>query len=102
MGVSSVTALRYSGLYFRIESFANMSSETKKSGETSQPLAAEPGKPQPIALFLLLGDMRALGSDAVPGLSPCWDHIIHIVQSRDIPLDPKDVRASSFNLMIIS
>ncbi|KYN44433.1 Calpain-7-like protein [Trachymyrmex septentrionalis] len=74
------------------ESFANMSSETKKSGETSQPLAAEPGKPQPIALFLLLGDMRALGSDAVPGLSPCWDHIIHIVQSRDIPLDPKDVK----------
>ncbi|KAG5317869.1 ADGB protein, partial [Pseudoatta argentina] len=74
------------------ESSANMTSETKKPGETSQPLAAEPGKPQPIALFLLLGDMRALGSDAVPGLSPCWDHIIHIVQLRDIPLDPKDVK----------
>lgn len=79
-----------------------MTSETKKPGETSQPLAAESEKPQPIALFLLLGDMRVLGSDAVPGLSPCWDHIIHIVQSRDIPLDPKDVRASSLNPMIIS
>ncbi|KYN15826.1 Calpain-7-like protein [Trachymyrmex cornetzi] len=72
------------------ESSVNMTSETKKPRETW--LAAEPGKPQPIALFVLLGDMRALGSDAVPGLSPCWDHIIHIVQSRDIPLDPKDVK----------
>ncbi|KYM85688.1 Calpain-7-like protein [Atta colombica] len=74
------------------ESSANMTNETKKPGETSQPFAAESGKPQPIALFLLLSDMRALGSDAVPGLSPCWDHIIYIVQSRDIPLDPKDVK----------
>jgi len=79
-----------------------MTNEAKKPGETSQPFAAESGEPQPIALFLLLSDIRALGSDAVPGLSPCWDHIIYIVQSRDIPLDPKDVRALNLNSMIIS
>ncbi|KYM98476.1 Calpain-7-like protein [Cyphomyrmex costatus] len=70
----------------------NMINETKKLGETPQSLTIEVKKSQPIALFLLLDDIQALGSDAVPGLSPCWDHIIHIIQSRDIPLDPKDVK----------
>lgn len=74
-----------------------MIGEMRKPGEIPQPLAIEAEEPQPTALFFLLGDMRALESDAVPGLSPCWDHIIHVVQSRDVPLDPKDVRASSFN-----
>lgn len=84
-----ITTLRYSR--FRIESFADRTTDgTKKPEEISQ-LAAETEKPQPIALFLLLDDTRALGSDVMPGLSPCWDHIIHIVQSRSIPLDPKDV-----------
>lgn len=63
--------------------------ETKKSQESSQSLAEIP---RPITMFLLLRDMRELENDAVPGLSPCWDHVIYIVQSRDIPLDPKDVR----------
>lgn len=72
-----------------------MSNKTRKSNETLR-LLAETEKPQPIALFLLLRDMRELGNDGVPGLSPCWDHVIHIVQSRDIPLDPKDVRGSFF------
>ncbi|XP_071557569.1 androglobin [Temnothorax nylanderi] len=74
------------------ESSTNKTDETRKPRETSQSLAAETEKPQPIALFFLLGDTRALGSDAIPGLSPCWDHVIHIVQSRNIPLDPKDVK----------
>lgn len=78
---------------FRIESSADTTDETKRPEETSQLVETE--KPQPIALFLLLDDTRALGSDVVPGLSPCWDHVIHIVQSRNIPLNPKDVRASS-------
>ncbi|KAL6254663.1 hypothetical protein P5V15_013970 [Pogonomyrmex californicus] len=82
------------------ESSANIIDETRKLGEILQPkLATEIEKPQPIALFLLLDDMRAFGSDVVPGLSPCWDHVIYVVQSRDVPLDPKDVRA---NFKIIS
>ncbi|RLU20236.1 hypothetical protein DMN91_006843 [Ooceraea biroi] len=64
---------------------------TGKPRETLRPLA-ETEKPQPISLFLLLSNTRELGSDAVPGLSPCWDHVIHVVQSRDVPLDPKDVK----------
>lgn len=87
-------------LHFRVESSANTIDETRKSGKISQPFA-EAERPRPIALFLLLGDTRALGSDVVPGLSPCWDHIVHIVQSRNIPLDPKDVRTSNLNSMTI-
>jgi len=102
IGVPSITALRYSRLYFRVESSANMTGETRKPGETPQPLVAETKKPQSTILFLLLSDMRALESNAVPGLSPCWDHVIHIVQSRDVPLDPKDVRALNLNLITIS
>lgn len=91
----------FSNLYFRVESSANMIDGTRKSGKISQPFA-EAERPRPIALFLLLGDTRALGSDVVPGLSPCWDHVVHIVQSRNIPLDPKDVRTSNPNSMTIS
>jgi len=79
-----------------------MTGGTRKPGETPQPLVVETKKPQPTVLFLLLGDMRALESNAVPGLSPCWDHVIHIVQSRDVPLDPKHVRALNLNLITIS
>lgn len=102
VSVPSVTTLRYSRLYFQVESSANKIGETKEPGETPQPLAVEAEKPQPTALFLLLADMQALESDTVPGLSPCRDHIIHIVQSRDVPLDPKDVRVSSLNSMTIT
>jgi len=100
VGVSSITALRYSRLYFRVESSANMTGKTRKPGETP-PLVVETKKSQPTVLFLLLGDMRALESNAVPGLSPCWDHVIHIVQSRDVPLDPKHVRALNLNLITL-
>ncbi|XP_072762884.1 androglobin [Anoplolepis gracilipes] len=75
------------------ESYTNnvMTDKTKRSGETLR-LVAEPEKPQPITLFLLLADTRELGNKAIPGLSPCWDHVIHVIQSRDVPLDPKDVK----------
>ncbi|CAL1678749.1 unnamed protein product [Lasius platythorax] len=69
-----------------------MTDKTRRPGETLRPLA-ETEKPQPITLFLLLDDTRELGNEAIPGLSPCWDHVIHVVQSRNIPLDPKDVKA---------
>jgi len=65
---------------------------TEKVKET---LPTETEKLQPITLFLHLDDMRELESDAVPGLSPCWDHVIHVAQSRDVPLDARDVRAKS-------
>ncbi|XP_011702486.1 PREDICTED: androglobin-like isoform X2 [Wasmannia auropunctata] len=69
------------------------SANARKPGETQQLLAAaETERPQPTALFLLLSDTRALGSDVVPGLSPCWDHVIYVIQSRDVPIDPKDVK----------
>lgn len=67
-----------------------MTDKTRRPGETLRPLEIE--KPQPITLFLLLDDTRELGNEAIPGLSPCWDHVIHVVQSRNIPLDPKDVK----------
>ncbi|XP_025156991.1 androglobin-like [Harpegnathos saltator] len=79
-----------------VEGHVLESSESIINNNTAKPnktlrLLSQAGKPQPITLFLQLGDMRKLGNDAVPGLSPCWDHVIHVVQSRDIPLNPKDV-----------
>lgn len=50
-----------------------------------------PDKPRPITLFLDLEDMKEVTPETVPGLSPCWSHLVHVVQSRDLPLDPKDV-----------
>lgn len=68
-----------------------MTDKTRRPGETLRPLI-ETEKPQPIMLFLLLNDIRELGNEVIPGLSPCWDHVIHVVQSRNISLDPKDVK----------
>lgn len=45
-------------------------------------------KPQPVSLFL---DLRDIKNENIPELSPCWSHFIYVDQSRDIPLDPKDV-----------
>jgi len=75
-------------LDFRIENSKIVLTEKVK-----ETLPNETEELQPIMLFLHLDDMRELRSDAVPGLSPCWDHIIHVTQSRDVPLDPRDVRA---------
>lgn len=83
-------------LYFRIESSNNIiTDKTRRPGETLR-LLTETEKPQAITLFLLLADTRELGNKAVPGLSPCWDHLIHVVQSRDIALDPKDVKKFNY------
>ncbi|XP_076168802.1 androglobin [Ptiloglossa arizonensis] len=49
-------------------------------------------KPRPVTLFLGLDDTRTLSSETVPGLSPCWSHFVYVAQSRDVPLDPKDVK----------
>ncbi|XP_070158784.1 androglobin [Polyergus mexicanus] len=68
-----------------------MIDKTRRPGETSR-LVPEAEKLQPITLFLLLANTRELGNKAIPGLSPCWDHVIYVVQSRDVPLDPKDVK----------
>nr|XP_050857419.1 androglobin-like isoform X1 [Vespula vulgaris] len=51
-----------------------------------------PDKPRPITLFLDLEDMKEVTPETVPGLSPCWSHLVHVVQSRDLPLDPKDIK----------
>lgn len=94
MIVVSITIAFY--LHFRIESSNSiMTDKTRRPGETLR-LLTETEKPQPITLFLLLADTRELGNKAVPGLSPCWDHVIHVVQSRDIPLDPKDVKKFNY------
>lgn len=53
-------------------------------------------KPRPVTLFLGLDDTRTLSSETVPGLSPCWSHFVYVAQSRDVPLDPKDVRLAIF------
>nr|XP_034176028.1 androglobin-like isoform X2 [Osmia lignaria] len=63
---------------------------TKKSGQARKLKALS--KPQPVTLFLGLEDMREVPLEVVPGLSPCWGHFIYVEQSRDIPLDPKDVK----------
>lgn len=82
-------------LCLRVESSKTIATDkTRKAGETLR-LHADVEKPQLVTLFLLLDDMRELGSDVVPGFSPRWDHVIHVVQSRDVPLDPKDVRIRS-------
>lgn len=81
---------RYIYLHFQAERSESVRNNTK-SNETLR-LLAQDGKPQPVTLFLQLRDMREHGNDVIPGISPCWDHAIHVVQSRDIPLNPKDVR----------
>ncbi|XP_078046835.1 androglobin [Augochlora pura] len=63
---------------------------SKKSKGEQKPVVLE--KPEPVTLFLGLDDMKTLASGTVPGLSPCWSHFIYIAQSRDVPLDPKDVK----------
>lgn len=77
-------------IHFRVESSKTTATDKTRKAEETLRLHAE--KPQLVTLFFLLGDMRELGSDVVPGFSPCWDHIIHVIQSRDVPLDPKDVK----------
>ncbi|XP_076244001.1 androglobin [Calliopsis andreniformis] len=67
---------------------SNVTKRTK--GSAQQPKV--PRKPQPVILCLGLEDIKEVSSETVPGLSPCWGHFIHIAQSRDIPLDPKDVK----------
>lgn len=62
---------------------------TKKSGQARKLKALS--NPQPVTLFLGLEDMREVPLEVVPGLSPCWGHFVYVEQSRDIPLDPKDV-----------
>ncbi|XP_017876263.1 uncharacterized protein LOC108622717 [Ceratina calcarata] len=49
-------------------------------------------KPEPITLFLGLEEMKKVSSDITSDLAPCLSHFIYISQSRDIPLDPKDVK----------
>ncbi|XP_043256429.1 androglobin-like [Colletes gigas] len=73
------------------------SKTSKESGRTkkSKNIVQKPtvlSKPQPVTLFLGLDDMKTLSSETVPGLSPCWNHFIYVAQSRDIPLDSKDVK----------
>ncbi|KAK1117458.1 hypothetical protein K0M31_016662 [Melipona bicolor] len=77
--------------------------ETKKSTKTDRSTKSKNDqklkaltKPQPVTLFLGLEDMNQVSPDIVPEMAPCWDHFIYIVQSRDIPLDLKDVRHSAF------
>lgn len=53
-----------------------------------------PSKPQPVTLFLGV-NMKKPACGAVSGLSRCWSHFIYVFQSRDVPLDPKDVRSIS-------
>ncbi|XP_076630447.1 androglobin [Colletes latitarsis] len=67
------------------------SGRSKKSKDIVQKPAVL-SKPQPVTLFLGLDDMKTLSSETVPGLSPCWNHFIYVAQSRDIPLDSKDVK----------
>lgn len=95
----SITIAFYS--YFRIESSNSvMTDKTRRPGETLR-LFTETEKPQPITLFLFLADTREHGNKAISGLSPCWDHVIHVVQSRNIPLDPKDVKKKKKNSTIL-
>lgn len=67
---------------------------TGKTDETRKSRVDDPKikaliKPQPVSMFLNLGDMK---NEIISDLSPCWSHFIYVDQSRDIPLDPKDVR----------
>ncbi|KAK9306199.1 hypothetical protein QLX08_003085 [Tetragonisca angustula] len=70
--------------------------ETKKSTKTDRSTKLKKIKalikPQPVTLFLGLEDMNQVSPDIVPEMAPCWDHFVYIVQSRDIPLDLKDVK----------
>ena len=74
--------------------------ETKKSTKTDRSTKLKKIKalikPQPVTLFLGLEDMNQVSPDIVPEMAPCWDHFVYIVQSRDIPLDLKDVRHTAF------
>lgn len=64
-------------------------SKKSKGDEKKKPVILK--KPEPVTLFLGLEDMKTLSSETVPGLSPCESHFIFVAQTRDIPLDPKDV-----------
>ncbi|KAK2580944.1 hypothetical protein KPH14_006010 [Odynerus spinipes] len=68
------------------------STQKKKKGKSGVKGLKLPDKPRPITLFLDLEDMKGVTLETVPGLSPCWSHSVHVVQSRDLPLDPKDVK----------
>lgn len=56
-------------------------------------------KPPPVTLFLGLEDMSEVSPEIVPDLAPCWSHFIYVAQSRDIPLDPKDVRCTILGIL---
>lgn len=62
--------------------------ETKKSKNDDSKIKALI-KPQPVSLFINLSDIK---NEIIPEFSPCLSHFIYVDQSRDIPLDPKDVR----------
>ncbi|CAD1472175.1 unnamed protein product, partial [Heterotrigona itama] len=72
------------------------SKDTKKSTKTDRSTKSKElkalTKPEPVTLFLGLEDMNKVSPDIVPEIAPCWDHFIYIVQSRDIPLDLRDVK----------
>lgn len=50
-------------------------------------------KPRPTLLFLNLGDTRDVDAAEIPGITPCWNHQIYVELSRDVPLDPAQVRS---------
>lgn len=79
--------------------------DTKKSRKTDRWTKSKKLKtlikPQPVTLFLGLEDMNKVSPDIVPEIAPCWDHFIYIIQSRDIPLDLKDVRYTAFKKLEI-
>ncbi|XP_076751153.1 androglobin [Xylocopa sonorina] len=49
-------------------------------------------KPRAVTLFLGLEDMNKVSAEVVPELTPCFSHFVYVAQSRDIPLDPNDVK----------
>lgn len=67
----------------------DVSKKTKNAASRLKALA----KPQPVTLFLGLEDMKEISAEEVPDLAPCWGHFIYVSQSRDVPLDPKNVRS---------
>ncbi|CAK9814641.1 ADGB [Anthophora plagiata] len=70
---------------------------TKDTGRSKKSKEIDPklkvlSKPQPVTVYLGLEDMKEDYKEIVPELAPCLSHFIYVTQSRDIPLDPKDVK----------
>ncbi|CAL7940379.1 unnamed protein product [Xylocopa violacea] len=65
--------------------------DTKKLKDKLQ-IMSRLTKPKPVTLFLGLKGMNEVSAEVVPELTPCSSHFVYVAQSRDIPLDPNDVK----------